>query len=349
MALRMVEMVLPDDKGRSVEELLEDFTILGAWQQPLENNRILARVLVRSEATEAVIEKLSGGLAPGDECRAWIMNVAATLPEPEEEEEDQAEEGDEEREEADEKSHEDRIAVIEIVETLRTGGEFSKTFVLTTFLATVVACVGLVKDSVAVVVGAMVIAPLLAPTMGISLGTTLGDTDVIRDGSRNTIFGCFFTLGVSALFGFPFDFALDSSVLVSRTSVDLLDMAAALAAGSAGALAYTSGIAGAVVGVMVAVALLPPLAAAGLFLGAGEYGNAGAAFLLYIVNITCMILAGVITFWAQGVRPSKHWEEARARKMVFRALGFALISVALLVAAILVLDGTIPIDWITRE
>lgn len=341
MALRMVEMVLPETPSmEDIEESLADFAVLGIWTHELSNDQAMARILVRSDATEAVIEHLAESYSFGEEYRAWITEVAATMPKPETKEEEEDENGE------DKKDNGGRVAVAEIVESLSSGGDFSSTFVLTTFLATVVACAGLLKDSVAVVVGAMVIAPLLAPTMGISLGTTLGDIDLIKKGSRNTLFGFAFSIGVAAIVGFAFNFSLESQVLVARTHVDLLDLALALAAGSAGALAFTSGIAGAVVGVMVAVALLPPLAAAGLYFGAGQWGNAGTAVLLYVINITCMILSGVVTFWAKGVRPKEHWEEERAKKMVFRALAFALVSVVLLVVAVLILDGTIPVPFI---
>jgi len=68
------------------------------------------------------------------------------------------------------------------------------------------------------------------------------------------------------------------------------------------------------VGVMVAVALLPPLASLGLLLGSGYLFPALGAGLLLITNIICVNLAGVIVFWGQGVRPTSWWEEKRAQK-----------------------------------
>lgn len=76
-----------------------------------------------------------------------------------------------------------------------------------------------------------------------------------------------------------------------------------------------SGLPAAVVGVMVAVALLPPLVSAGLLLGAGEIVLAGRAFLLPSTNVICVNLAGVAALLWQGVRPGKWWEAERSRKM----------------------------------
>jgi uncharacterized membrane protein len=89
-----------------------------------------------------------------------------------------------------------------------------------------------------------------------------------------------------------------------------------------------------VVGVMVSVALLPPLTAFGMLLGAGEGKKATAALGLFLVNIICVNLAGVATFLFQGIRPATWWEEGRARKatrlaMLIWALLLGLLAVVI--------------------
>lgn len=88
----------------------------------------------------------------------------------------------------------------------------------------------------------------------------------------------------------------------------------ALAAGSAGVLAFTRGVPATIVGVMVAVALLPPLVDVGLLLGAGYMQLAVGAAILTVTNLICINLAGVLTFLVQGVRPRSWWEEKKAKK-----------------------------------
>ena len=104
------------------------------------------------------------------------------------------------------------------------------------------------------------------------------------------------------------------SEIAGRTDVSLGDIVLALAAGAAGTLAFTQGLSAAVIGVMVAVALLPPIVAAGLLVGAGEMALSYGAFLLAAVNVTCVNLAGVVTFLAQRVRPRTWWEAERATR-----------------------------------
>ena len=94
--------------------------------------------------------------------------------------------------------------------------------------------------------------------------------------------------------------------LRNRTLVQPSDVALALACGGAGVLAFSRGASLSLVGVMVAVALVPPLTAAGIYTGAG-YPAAGAnALFLFTVNLVCVNVAGILTFLFQGL-PPKSW------------------------------------------
>ncbi|UCH83056.1 MAG: DUF389 domain-containing protein, partial [Candidatus Latescibacterota bacterium] len=123
--------------------------------------------------------------------------------------------------------------------------------------------------------------------------------------------------------------------IVSRTHVGFSDVILALASGSAGALAYTAGISASLVGVMVAVALLPPLVSAGLLAGAGYEGLAVGAGVLVITNVTCINLSGVLTFLAQRVRPRTWWEEKKAKKATRRAVFILIVVLVILLVVIL--------------
>jgi hypothetical protein len=94
--------------------------------------------------------------------------------------------------------------------------------------------------------------------------------------------------------------------------VGLGDIAVALASGCAGALAFTTGVSATLIGVMVAVALLPPLVTFGLLLGGGNLDLATGALSLFLMNLICVNLAGVATFLVQGIRPASWWEKDQA-------------------------------------
>lgn len=111
----------------------------------------------------------------------------------------------------------------------------------------------------------------------------------------------------------------------------------ALASGSAGVLSITTGASAALIGVMVAVALLPPLVTFGLLVGAGYLGLAVHAMLLFVTNVICVNLAGVATLLAQNVRPRTWWEADRARKATKIAVTFWIFLLLMLVAVVLAL------------
>jgi uncharacterized hydrophobic protein (TIGR00341 family) len=335
MSLRMVEMVVPETAVVDVANLSEALQILGLWREPLHDGLMLLRVLVPCEKTEAVIKELESRfhLSPG--FRLIIFGVEATLPQPEVEEvspEAERDGCDPAAEEAQEK-HKDpqRIACAELVQKLTEGTTAGRVYLA----AAVVAAIGLVRDNGAAIIGAMVIAPLLGPNMTLSLATTLGDSQLARKALRVNLTGLSLALLVSAALGLVVTVDPSASEIARRTDVALGDVALALAAGSAGALAFTTGLSTALVGVMVAVALLPPLAATGLLLGAGQWRPALGALLLTVTNIICINLAGVGTFLWQGVQPRHWWEAERAKRMTRMAgLLWALLPAVLVVLII---------------
>jgi uncharacterized hydrophobic protein (TIGR00341 family) len=181
----------------------------------------------------------------------------------------------------------------------------------------------------------MVIAPLLGPNVALSLATALGDTQLVRRSIVTNLAGVATASLVAVAIGLVVDVNPLAAEISTRTSVDLGNLLLAIGAGAAGTLAYTRGLSGAVIGVMVAVALMPPLVVAGMLVGEGELSAARGALILTATNVIGINLAGTLTFVAQGVRPRLWWEAERARRRVRSALAMWLTAVAALVVALL--------------
>ncbi len=197
------------------------------------------------------------------------------------------------------------------------------------------AAIGILRNNVVFIIGAMVIAPVLGPNVALSLGTTLGDVHLTRKAVSTIGVGITAALVFSALIGIIYEINPEIPELISRTEVNMGDILLALAAGSAAALSMTTGLFTALIGVMVAVALLPPLVTLGMLVGAGQWDLAQGALLLFLVNLICVNLAGVVTFLARGIRPLSWWEAKRAKKAT--RLAIVLWSSLLAILAVLIL------------
>ncbi len=195
-------------------------------------------------------------------------------------------------------------------------------YIVLVILSTIVAAVGLIEDNVAVIIGAMVIAPLLGPNLALGLGTALGDVSLMAKSALTTLVGLGIAISMSVTIGVFWPFNEFSPELMARTKVGLDAIALALASGAAAALSLTSGLSSVLVGVMVAVALLPPAAALGIMLGYGNNSLAHGAALLLVINIVCVNLASNIVFFLKGINP-RTWskkKDARRRRFVYVAM-----------------------------
>lgn len=328
MALRLIEAHLPAGANEELDALVEALGPVDAWSTGGEGG-VLARILIDAEETESATDRLAERFGGGEGFRVVVHAVEATLPRVEQDEEG-----------PDEKpvgfwSRPGRISREELYADLSEGSRLHPLFLVAVALSTIVAAVGLMRSDVAVIIGAMVIAPLLGPNMGLALAATLGDRDLAARAFRAGMAGLVLALVLSSAIGAVFHVDPASTELAVRTRIGFADVAVALAAGAAGSLAYTSALPSAVIGVMVAVALVPPLVATGLFVGSGHPSMAFRSGLLVVTNVTCVNLAGVAMFLAQKVRPRTWWDAERARRATRLAIASWLFALGLLAAAIL--------------
>lgn len=215
-------------------------------------------------------------------------------------------------------------------------------YVLMVLVSVVVATAGVLLDSAAIVVGSMVIAPLIGPAMATSVGTVLQDSELFARGTKLQLFG----FGIAVLGAAAFAFLVKGIALVHFTSPeilaigqirerlapDFLSLAVALGAGVAGAYSLSTGVSSALVGVMIAVALIPPVAVIGIGIAWGLPMVVVGSTVLVLVNFVSINLAALAVLWFQGYRPEQWAFEAEARTDTIRRL-------AVLVAATLVLSA----------
>lgn len=332
MALRLIEMVLPEGDEEAAKVLLKDAPIMHFWHERGEEDRILIKFLIPAEATETVLDTVEKRFATKDGFRIVILPVEASIPRPAPVQESSL--GQKIPTEQDVETQGERIHREEVYADITDVTKLSRVYVIMVALFSIVAAIGIVHNNVAIIIGAMVIAPLLGPNVALSFATTLGDLSLGRKALRASGVGVLVTFIISVVLGIILSFDVHIPEIISRTRVSLGDIAISLASGTAGALAFTSGVSSTLIGVMVAVALLPPLVTSGLLMGAGQNIMAMGAMLLFVTNIICINLAGVVTFLVQGIRPLTWWETTRAKKATRRAIILWVLLLSALVAAI---------------
>jgi uncharacterized hydrophobic protein (TIGR00341 family) len=235
----------------------------------------------------------------------------------------------------------DRISRDELTARARDMAPALSTFVVMTLISTVVATAGLLVDSPAVVVGSMVIAPLIGPAMATSVGTVVDDEELFDRGVRLQVLGGVLAVAGAAVFAFAVRWSgivpLTATEVFAigevreRLSPDVLSLAVALGAGVAGALSLSTGVSSALVGVMIAAALVPPTAVVGIGIAWGRPTAVVGSAVLVLVNFLAINLVALAVLWHQGYRPERWFEldEARTatlKRITVLAVGLVVLS-----------------------
>jgi uncharacterized hydrophobic protein (TIGR00341 family) len=330
MALRQIETFVPTDRRAVAAEAIGT-DVIAVWYEPLMGNQVLIRALVQAEHVEAITDRLEKKFSAVEGFRVVVLPAEATIPRPPEEKRPPP---------PDEALAEPapivgRISREELYQDISQSAALSASYLVMVALSAVVAAIGVIYDSTTVVIGAMVIAPLLGPNVALSLATALGDGGLAVRAARTNISGVAVALAAALAVGFIVPVNPGVHEIQARLSAHGKDIVLALASGCAGTLAFTTGAPAALIGVMVAVALIPPLVTFGVLAGARQFDLGLGALLLFSANVICVNLAGVVTFVAQGIRPLTWWQADRARRAVRLAVGLWLLMLGLLVVVIL--------------
>ncbi len=332
MSLRLVELRLPASEDIAwIKELLEDHPTIDNWESSNSEDHHLIQFLIEADKTEAMLDILEKRYSNTEGFRIMLIPVEATIPRPihKPKEPEPTEPNNDKK-----KITIGRISREELYTDISDTAGINTLFVVFVVLSAIVASIGILKNNVAIIIGAMVIAPMLGSNMTLAFGTTLGDMKLLRRSMEANLLGFAVAFGLSYAIGLLYDVDIAIEELASRTNVGFGDIALALASGVAGALSFTKGIPGALIGVMVAVALLPPTVSFGMLMGSAQYTHAMGALQLLLVNVICVNLSAVLTFLIQGVRPLTWWQADRAKKSTS-------IAITLWVALLLILAVTI--------
>jgi uncharacterized hydrophobic protein (TIGR00271 family) len=209
---------------------------------------------------------------------------------------------------------EEPVLVGDVKQVVEKGSVPSFGFFFMLAASGVIATLGLLSNSAAVIIGAMIVAPLMNPIVSLAFGGVEVNKVLIFRSLLTIVIGTIVIVTMAFLVSELIGWKLAGSELIARMSPSLLDLGIAVAAGAAAAFAYTRpGVSSALAGIAIAVALVPPLCTVGIALSLGNKSgtdigfamgtvSARGPFLLYLTNIFGIVLSASLIFFLQYFR-----------------------------------------------
>ncbi len=331
--VRLVQVTVPTGKRQAVLETLDSLDVDYVLTDE-SSKRDVAAVVSFPLPTEAVEDVLSALRDVGiDEESTKIVIEAQTII---------SRKFDALRDQYEEETKEDpaKIAREELVAAVDDLAPDISNYVVLSIISAVVATAGILLDSPAVVVGSMVIAPLIGPAMATSVGSVVADQDLFVRGVTRQAIGLGVAIPAAAAFALfaravnlvpPGIDLLAIEQVSGRLSPDFLSLAVALGAGVAGALSLSTGVSTALVGVMIAAALIPPIAVVGIGIAWSMPQAVVGASVLVLVNVLSINLAALLVLRYEGYQPEDWLRLTEARSDTIK-------RIAVLAGAIVVLS-----------
>jgi len=195
---------------------------------------------------------------------------------------------------------------IDLFDRLQVGARWNIDFMMMMCLSTAIASLGLIQNSTAVVIGAMVVAPLMTPLIGAGLALVQGNTMFFRDSIKAMGFGIGAALLISLFLGFVVPMEQLTPELLARGAPTIIDLGVAFLSGAAAAYAVARpSLLGALAGVAIAAALVPPLATVGISLAEGVWKISEGAAILFATNLVAIILGAAFIYRRLGIQGSR--------------------------------------------
>ncbi len=187
----------------------------------------------------------------------------------------------------------------------RATPDFDFFFMVT--LSVLMASFGLLGNSETIVIGSMLIAPILYPILGVALGLSMSDPILLRQSVWTVVKSSGITLGAAAVAGLFYSAVHggvinETTAIMSRTSPSLLSLLIGMAAGVAVSYSLVKPkLSETLPGVAISVALIPPLAAAGIGIAWLNITVILGALATFLINALGTIAAGMVTFSLMNV------------------------------------------------
>lgn len=223
----------------------------------------------------------------------------------------------------------------------REGADITFGYVLMVMASALLATTGLLLDNVAIIVGSMCVAPFLAPSRAVCIGALYRNGKILWGGLLKQIFGLLVVGSVIAYIitvflrdAFPSMGITQEILLRSMPYEDdfILNVLTAIGAGVAASLALSADprivakpwgqIIDAMVGVEIAISLIPPACVVGIGFAFGRPDISRNAFWLLSVNVIGLDFIGSTLMLALRGVHKRHLEREKLVRDIVRTTVF---------------------------
>lgn len=195
-----------------------------------------------------------------------------------------------------------------VLEQVVADGRLSYNYAFMIVIAAGIATIGLLLNSPAVIIGAMLVSPLMGPIVLGGISITTVDHQLAGYASRSLAVGILLALITAFLIVHLSPITDITPEILARTRPNLFDLVVAIFSGLAGGYGMIRGRGGAIVGVAIATALMPPIAVVGYGVASEQWTVARGAFFLFLTNMLAIgiAVAFVATWYGFGRRALRH-------------------------------------------
>ncbi len=213
-----------------------------------------------------------------------------------------------------------------------------KLFRIEIFLSGVIASLGLLQNSVAVVIWAMLIAPFLRPMNGIGFAIARGERTFFWKPLKALILSILISIITGYVIAKLIWLEVETSEILARTSPNIIDLFIAIFSAMVAVLSLGfSRLSESIAWVAMAAALMPPLSVVGIELAFWNYSLAWGAMMLFLANLISIVLVAVIFFWLYWFTPHSWFKQKSATKrFLFLITVILIISIPLIHSLVLI-------------
>lgn len=199
-------------------------------------------------------------------------------------------------------------------------------------LSSAIAAYGLIINNLIVVIGAMMLAPMLSPFVSGAISLVIGDGTLMKESLISGILSFLLAIAVSYIAVLPFPVTMNAA-LRTIVSFGFPVILLSFLVGAAAAFTFATGFRDQIAGVAVAIALVPPLAGAGIGLKIGDGLFALHSASIAAINILAVLISGYVSFKLMGLSPPTYYKRKKAEKLS-KVVPIALFILLLVIAPI---------------